>query len=133
MAIGWLALLKAVPWVEVARNAPEVAESAKRLWKAIAKKSPKSELEVITEHTLFASEDQEISWLKERLTAIEAANADLHNQMLTSAELIKALADQNTQLINTIELNRIRILRLAVLTVFIGLMAVYCIISTISH
>lgn len=133
MAIGWLAILTAVPWVEVMRKAPEVAESAKKLWKTIAKKSSKSELEVRTEHTVFASEDQEISWFKERLTAIEAANSDLRNQMLTLAELIQALADQNAQLIIRIELNRIRILRLAALTIFIGLIAVYCMISIISR
>ena len=133
MAIGWLAILTAVPWVEVMRKAPEVAENAKKLWKTIAKKSPKSELEVRNEHSVFASEDQEISWLKERLTAIEAANSDLRNQMLKSAELIQALADQNAQLIIRMELNRKRILRLAALTILIGVIAVYCIIYIISR
>ena len=32
MPIGWLALLKAVPWGEVAKNSPEIAENAKKLW-----------------------------------------------------------------------------------------------------
>lgn len=133
MAIGWLRLLKAVPWVEVARKAPEVADSAKKLWNTIAKKYPKSELEVRSEHAGFSSEDQEISWLKERLTATEAAQADLHDQMLTSSELIKALADHNTELIKRIELNRKHILKLTALAIFIGFIAVYCFILIISH
>ncbi len=123
MALNWLTLLKAVPWGEVARNAPVIAENAKKLWSTVARKSPKQELEV---RNVFTSEDQEINWLKERLNTIEAANTDLHNQMLTSAELMKALADQNAQLINRIELNRIRILRLAAITIAIGIIAVYC-------
>lgn len=129
MAIGWLTLLKAVPWVEVARKAPEVAESAKKLWNTIAKNSSKPEIEVQTETTLFASEDQEINWLKERLAANEAAYADLHNQMLASAELIKALAEQNTQLINAVELNRKRLVRLTVVTTMVAIAAVYFIIT----
>ena len=106
MAIGWLALLKAVPWADVAKKAPEVAESARKLWNTIAKKSPKPNLEFRAEHTGFTSNDQEIDWLKERLAATDAAYSDLQGQMLSSAELIKALAEQNTHLISRVELNR---------------------------
>ena len=123
MAISWLALLKALPWGEVVRNAPEIAENAKKLWGTVARNSPNQELEV---RNVFTSENQEISWLKERLITIEAAYSELHNQMLTTSELIKALADQNTQLIKSIEVNRIRVLRLAAISIFIGLIAVYC-------
>ena len=133
MAIGWLAILTAVPWAEVVKKAPEVADSAKKLWNTLAKKYPKSESEVRTERTVFTSKDQEISWLKDRLTAIETTNSELHNQMLTSAELIKALADQNTQLIKRVELNHLRILRLAALTIFIVIVAVISIIFAISR
>lgn len=126
MAIGWLALLKAVPWADVAKKAPEVAESARKLWNTIAKKSPKPDLEVRAEHTVFTSSDQEIDWLKERLAATEAAYSDLQGQMLSSAELIKALAEQNTQLISRVELNRKHIIKLTILTIIIGLIAVYC-------
>lgn len=126
MALGWLALLKAVPWADVAKKAPEVAESARKLWNTIAKKSPKPDLEVRAEHTVFTSNDQEIDWLKERLAATEAAYSDLQGQMLSSAELIKALAEQNTQLISRVELNRKHIIKLTILTIIIGLIAVYC-------
>jgi hypothetical protein len=126
MAIGWLALLKVVPWGEVARNAPVIVENAKKLWGSVARKSPKQELEIPIE---FTSEDEEINWLKDKLNTLEAANADLHDQMLTSAELMKALAEQNTQLINRIELNRIRLLRLVVVTTIVGVIAVYCFVK----
>lgn len=129
MAIGWLTLLKAVPWVEVARKAPEVAESAKKLWNTIAKNSSKSEIEVQTDTHSFTSEEQEMDWLKERLTANEAAYAEIHKQMLASAELIKALAEQNAQLINAVELNRKRFIRLTVFTIIIGITALYFMIT----
>ena len=125
MAIGWLTLLKAVPWVEVARKAPEVAESAKKLWNTIAKNSAKTEVEVQSETNSFASDEHGTDWLKERLSAYEAAYADLHKQMLTSAELIKTLAEQNAQLINAIELQRKRLVRLTVFSVIIGIITAY--------
>lgn len=129
MAIGWLTLLKAVPWAEVAKKAPEVAESAKKLWNTIAKKPSNPDIKVETENNLFSSQDQEVKWLKERLAANEAAYADLHNQILASAELIRVLADQNTQLINAVELNRKRLVRLAVLTIIVGIVVVYFLIT----
>ena len=124
MAIGWLTLFKAIPWIEVVRQAPEIAENAKKLWGTAARNPPKTELEVRSE---YVSGDEEISWLKERLTAIEADNSNLHNQMLKSSELIEAFAEQNTQLIKRIELNHKRILKLAVFTIVIGCLVVYCI------
>ncbi|WP_294246780.1 hypothetical protein [Propionivibrio sp.] len=44
--------------------------------------------------------------------------------MLASSELIKALAEQNTQLIQNIEANRVRVLRLTGITAFIAIIAV---------
>ena len=38
MAIGWLTILQSVPWTEVIKNAPKVAEGARKLWSAVAKK-----------------------------------------------------------------------------------------------
>ncbi len=131
MAIGWLASLKVVPWIEVARKAPEIAENAKKLWSTVANKSPKPDSTIVNEHAVYGSDDQEIGWLKQRLAVIESANAELRGQMLTTSELIKALADQNAALVKKVEVNRIRLLRLATLTVFIGVIAIYCLAVTI--
>lgn len=126
MANPWFALLKAVPWGEVVKKAPEIAESAKKLWGTVAQKSPQKELEA---HTVFATEEQEINGLKDRLENIEAANAELHNQMLATSELIRSLAEQNAGLINSIELNRLYTKKLATFTVIIGLIAAYCMVK----
>jgi hypothetical protein len=44
---------------------------------------------------------------------LQLAVADLHQQMLVSSELIQSLANQNTQLIKRVEVNRVRLLWLA--------------------
>jgi len=38
MAIGWLTVLKMVPWGDVIENAPKVATGAKKLWQNVGKK-----------------------------------------------------------------------------------------------
>lgn len=124
MAIGWLAVLKSVPWADVMSNAPIVADGAKKLWNAIAKKSPSQEIEAPIGQPALSPEAQAIATLQARLAVVEAASSDLHDQMLASSELIKALAEQNTQLIQRIEANRVRVLWLAGATVIIGIVAV---------
>jgi ribonuclease D len=125
MAIGWLLVLQSVPWTEVMRNAPKVADGAKKLWNAIANKKPPSPETVSpTEQATLSPEAQAIAILQTQVAALEIAAADLHNQMLASSELIKALAEQNTQLVQRIEANRMRVFWLIVATVVLGVLAV---------
>ncbi|MFD2274487.1 hypothetical protein ACFS07_34750 [Undibacterium arcticum] len=131
MAIGWLAVLRGVPWADVISNAPIVADGAKKLWNAVAKKSPSPELPAATAQPTLSSEAQAIAILQAQLAAVEAAASDLHNQMLASSELIKALADQNTQLIKRVEANRNRVLWLAGATVVLGAVAAANLILTL--
>lgn len=113
MAIGWLSVLKMVPWGDVISNAPKVADGAKKLWSAVAKKPPGAELPTANAQPAVSPEAQATALLQAQLAAAEARLSDLHDQMLESSELIKALADQNTQLIKRVEVNRLRVLWLA--------------------
>jgi hypothetical protein len=123
MAIGWLALLQSVPWADVIANAPKVAAGAKKLWNAVGKTSPTPELAAARAQPAPSSDAHAIAELQARLSAMESAASDLHDQMLASSELIKALADQNAQLIKGIEANRIRVVWLVGVTVVIGIIA----------
>jgi hypothetical protein len=123
MAIPWLAVLTSVPWKDVINNAPKVADGAKKLWNSIGKKSPVPEKEAPSEQTNISSEAKTINELQAQLAAVEASVADLHEQMLASSELIKSLAEQNTQLIKRIELNRVRVVWLTGATVIFGIVA----------
>jgi len=131
MAIGWLVVLKSVPWADVVSNAPMVAEGAKKLWNAIAKKAPAPEMPAPTGQPALSPEAQAIATLQTQLAAVEAAASDLHDQMLASSEIIKTLAEQNTQLIKRIEANRVRVLWLAGATVVIGIVAVSNLVLTL--
>ncbi|GAB3482464.1 hypothetical protein [Polaromonas eurypsychrophila] len=124
MAIGWLAVLQMVPWSDVIKNAPRVADGAKKLWHTVAKKPslvPPADTVISVQQS---PEGQAIAALRAHVLALESATHDLHEQMLASSELIKALAEQNTQLIRRAETNRIRLLALAGLTALVAVIAV---------
>src|SRR5512143_1837572 len=123
MAIGWLSIIQLVPWSDVIRNAPKVAEGAKKLWDTVSRKQPALEASAASARPALSPEAQAIALLQAQLAAAEAEISDLHHQMLESTELINALAEQNTQLIRRVEVNRIRVLWLAGITVVLAVIA----------
>lgn len=125
MAVGWLAVLQMVPWSDVIKNAPKVAEGARKLWNAVGKKAPATG--TVSDAGTDAPpspEGQAAAALQARTLVLETAVQELHEQMLASSELIKALAEQNTQLIQRAEVNRVRLLALAGVTALVTVIAV---------
>lgn len=118
MAVGWLALLKYVPWTDVVSNAPRVAEGARKLWQAVAKKSPPPPAEAPASLPLEA---RAVADLASRLAPLETAVAELQSQMVASSELINALADQNAQLIARIAALQRRVAWLTAALALIGI------------
>lgn len=113
MAIGWLTVLQMVPWADVISNSPKVAEGARKLWNTVGKKSPAQAL----------PPDAGGAPLQARIAALEAAADELHQQMLASSGLLKTLAEQNAQLIQRIELFRLRLWLLAAATMLVLVIA----------
>lgn len=104
MPIGWGTILANVPWSDVIKNAPAVAEGAKKLWKKVGGKAS-------TATTAPAPADDTPEG---RLATLEARVAELHGQMQAAGEVIQSLAEQNAQLIARVEKTRRRLLTLAV-------------------
>ncbi|HEX8981053.1 MAG TPA: hypothetical protein VF811_15195 [Parasulfuritortus sp.] len=100
MAIGLLSVLKIVPWSDVISTAPAVMDGARKLWDAVSGKP------VSGESPRPSKEAAAGAILAGRVDILEVKVADLHSQMLASSELIRALADQNSQLIARIEVYR---------------------------
>jgi hypothetical protein len=124
MAVGWMSVLKMVPWSDVISNAPMVADGAKKLWSTVAKKTgtaAEAEAAPAAAHDLPAAEL--LAHLQAQLARQDARIGELHQQMLSSSELIQSLAEQNSQLVQRVEANRVRVrwLTLAVLLLGLGL------------
>jgi hypothetical protein len=114
MPIPWLTVLQTVPWTDVLRNAPKVADGAKKLWSTVSGQAPEAVDPVVPPVPVApASADAErIAALETRVLTLETAVSDMHGQMLASSELIKALAEQNTQLVANVDADRLRVRRL---------------------
>jgi hypothetical protein len=109
-----LTVLSSIPWRQVVENAPKVANGAMKLWKAVVNRRKATAPGAAPAGATIAGELPETDALKARLVALEESVRILQDQMQSSSELIKTLAEQDAQLVNRIELNRKRLMRLAV-------------------
>ena len=101
-----MSVLKMVPWRDVISSAPTVADGAKKLWDTVAKKagvggesSPAGSTG--TPQDLPASEL--LAQLQTQLTQQEQRLSELHQQMVSSSELMRTLAEQNAQLVQRVQ------------------------------
>jgi hypothetical protein len=80
MAISWLTALKLIPWRDVVENAPTVLRTARKLWDKQPPPEPSLQREV----------------------------ASLREEARRAAEVIASLAEQNTRLVEAVEVLRVR-------------------------
>lgn len=106
MPAGWVTVLQMVPWGEVIKNAPKVADGAVKLWNSVSKKKVDVEAGSEVSDVVLTTDLETLEKLEHKLRATESAVADLQVQVVQSAEVIKELASQNTQLVAQIEANR---------------------------
>ena len=123
MAIGWISLLKTVPWADVISTAPAVADGAKKLWKTVAQKAQSDAAPPAASAPMHRPEDATLAQLQSQIAAMESQMTELQQQMLVSSELINALASQNTELVKRAQANRVRLLWLSALVVMVGALA----------
>ncbi len=121
MAVGTIiTVLSNIPWGQVVENAPKVAEGAVKLWNSVTNRKKQDSIQDRQAAASVNETPTEADRLKARLLALEDSVASLQDQMQTSSALIKDLAEQNTQLVQRIELNRIRLVRYSVATALQG-------------
>jgi hypothetical protein len=108
-----LTVLSNIPWGQVVENAPKVADGAAKLWGKVTGSQKSAGSAQGLDGSASTGAPSETEALRSQLLALEASMKHLEEQMRASSELIKALADQNTQLVQRIELNRVRLWRLS--------------------
>ena len=113
MAVGTIVTVLAnIPWGTVVENAPKIADSATKLWDTVArwtKSEPEQNAQINVSPEKPMSETQLLS---ARLQTLEESVRNLNEQMQASSGVIKDLAEQNTLLVQRVELNRARLVRL---------------------
>jgi len=98
MAISWLTAFKAIPWGDVIAAAPAVAQGAKKLWGAVGKDDAGP---AVAPGSLPADAEGRLRTLEAQITGLQRDNA-------ASSELIKSLAEQNSRLVDAVEILRVR-------------------------
>lgn len=113
MAVAWIDLLKNIPWGTVLARAPDVADSASKLWNSVGRQQQRAEAE--SEHAEPEPANPLIA-LDARLDTVEGSVADLRQQLNQCAGLVAQLAEQNSMLVARAELGRRRMIQLSVAT-----------------
>lgn len=116
-----LKVLSYIPWGQVVQNAPQIAEGAAKLWSTVTRGREKSLQSSPTADSVPNQLRPEPESLSVHVRELEVTVKNLQDQMQASSELIKALADQNTQLVNRVELHRIRLNRIRIAAAIAGL------------
>jgi hypothetical protein len=131
MPIPYSVLLKAVPWTEVIRNAPQIIDGARRLWKATDRRAATGASDAAGSAAPGGA-GQYGPALGERVVALERAAADDREQLRASSELINALAEQNAQLVARVDAlgRRVLVLTVATAVLALGLVAAVASLAT---
>lgn len=116
-----LTVLSNIPWGQVVENAPKVADGAAKLWNSVTSFRRSAVAPSLVNDSDSKKPPSETETLRSQLQALGETVTSLQEQMQASSELIKALADQNTQLVQRIELNRIRLNRASIATISLGI------------
>lgn len=129
MAIGWMTVLRLVPWGDVVRNAPVIADGARKLWDTVGRGpvQPPATGSLVPRRAVPAD-----SALQDRLAQAEESIVSLQAQMRDSSELIKALAEQNAELVRRAEVHRVRVLWLAGVVAVLGAIGALNLLVTLS-
>lgn len=107
MAIGLMTTFKIIPWSDVLTAAPYIVQGAEKLWSIITGKTAQQRSNDHVEGKA-ASQSENLSALDARVHALELLTSELHKDVLLSSELIKSLAQQNAQLVQAVDILRVR-------------------------
>lgn len=113
MALGWISVLKLVPWGGVIEATPQIVQAAKKLLGSTKKKDADPVTNNNANAGLYAQAPApvtvQLQHLQERIVRLEQEHQ-------ASAVLIQSLAEQNAQVVLAIEALRQRSQRLTVAT-----------------
>ncbi|HEY0201324.1 MAG TPA: hypothetical protein VGC24_06500 [Burkholderiaceae bacterium] len=118
MPIGWLSALKMIPWGEVIEATPHVVKAARNLFRSTRKTGAPAASGASPDEALLPVGDTgaALRQLQQRVQRLEA-------EQRQSAELIATLAEQNAQVVQAIEVLRVRtrlLLRVTVVLVVVA-------------
>jgi hypothetical protein len=102
---GWITAFKVIPWGDLIAAAPTVVKGARQLWSTVKKQ----------EAPQLAGRD-----VQSGQQALESQIDELRRELTAASELVTRLAEQNSRLVEAVEVLRVRTRVLLVLMVILG-------------
>ena len=118
MAVGWVTALKLVPWGDVLEATPQILQAAKKLLGSTRQGTADA-----AAGTLAGAGDAATPPVTPQLQQLRERVARLEQEQQESAVLTQSLAEQNAQVVQAVEVLRLRNQRL---TAAIALLGVVC-------
>ena len=105
MASGWYAAFKDIPWSKALSVAPAIAERGRKLW---GRAQPRA----ASVPPLSAAGAEALPALEVRCSTLESRIAQLDEEMVSSFEVVQAIAEQHSELVRAVDilLERTRVL-----------------------
>lgn len=103
-----------IPWDRVLDAAPALVQRAGELWRNVKNNRKPAVADGSAVPEVFGSGLSESERLRARVALMEERVATLEEQVQLTSDLIKTLAEQQAQLVQRLEMQRTRLLRLMV-------------------
>ena len=115
MAVGWVTALKLVPWGDVLEATPQILQAAKKLLGSTRQGTADA-----AAGTLAGACDAATPPVALQLQQLRERVARLEQEQQESAVLIQSLAEQNAQVVQAVEVLRLRNQRLTAAIALLG-------------
>ena len=115
MAVGWVTALKLVPWGDVLEATPQILQAAKKLLGSTRQGTADA-----AAGTLAGAGDAATPPVTLLLQQLRERVARLEQEQQESAVLIQSLAEQNAQVVQAVEVLRLRNQRLTAAIALLG-------------
>ena len=115
MAVGWVTALQLVPWGDVLEATPQILQAAKKLLGSTRQGTADA-----AAGTLAGAGDAATPPVALQLQQLRERVARLEQEQQESAVLIQSLAEQNAQVVQAVEVLRLRNQRLTAAIALLG-------------
>jgi len=133
VAIGWFAAFKIIPWREVVTAAPSIVQGARKLWSSVTRTEQQVSPLTVQPDEEVSSQADALSAIEARLLALESRTTEIAREAVSYSELIKSLAEQNSQLVQAVGILRLRTRVLLWFTGALGLATVGLFLWVVLH
>ena len=117
--MNWLTALKILPWGDMIEYAPKLVSGAQKLWQRVKTEQGQTDAIIIANPPQSPDETaRELQELKQQLQDAQAQQVEL-------SKIVSELAAQNQRMVSALDILRVRMRLLAIVTIALAGMMIY--------